>query len=165
MEFSEVIKERKSTRLFGSKKVEKKLLDKILEAGRIAPTAKNKQAFKILVVESKEGLKKIDKASPCRYGAKTVLVVLADLENCYRRDRSDVDPSIVATHMMLEATNLGVDNIWIGMIKDDVLKSEFELGDNYDVTCLIPLGYKAALCPPSPWHNKRKEIDELVEYR
>ena len=51
------------------------------------------------------------------------------------------------------------------MIKDDILKSEFDLPDNLDVTCLIPLGYKAALCPPSPWHNKRKDIEELVEYR
>ena len=165
MEFDKVIKERKSTRLFSNKQVEKALLDKILEAGRIAPTAKNKQAFKIFVVNTKEGLKKIDKASPCRYGAKTVLIVCSDLDNCYRLDKKDVDSSIVATHMMLEATNLGVDNIWIGMIKDDILKSEFDLPDNLDVTCLIPLGYKAALCPPSPWHNKRKDIEELVEYR
>ena len=78
MEFEKVIKERFSTRKFSDKKVEKEKLAKILEAARLAPTAKNLQAFKIYVVESREGIEKIDKATRCRYNAPTVLVICGD---------------------------------------------------------------------------------------
>ena len=59
MEFEKVIRERTATRKFSNKLVEKDIIDKILEAGRIAPTAKNLQPIKIYVVQSEEGLKKL----------------------------------------------------------------------------------------------------------
>ena len=61
MELEKVIKERFSTRMFKTKTLEKEKIEKILEAGRLAPTAKNNQPQKIYVVESIEGLEKIDK--------------------------------------------------------------------------------------------------------
>ena len=76
MDFEDVIIKRNSTRSFSDRKITKEELNKILEAGRIAPTAKNNQPIKIYIVESDIGLAKIDKASPCRYGSKTVLVVM-----------------------------------------------------------------------------------------
>ena len=75
MEFTEVIKNRYSCKNYDGKQVTKEQLQAILEAGRVAPTAKNLQEQKIYVVQSEEGLAKIDKATPCRYGAPTVLVV------------------------------------------------------------------------------------------
>lgn len=75
MEFAEVIKDRYSCKKFDGRPVEKEQLDAILEAGRLAPTAKNLQEQRIYVVQSAEGLAKIDKLTPCRYGAGTVLVV------------------------------------------------------------------------------------------
>ena len=168
MEFEKVIRERKSTRLFSDKKVEKEVLDKILEAGRLAPTAKNVQPFKIIVVKSEEGLKKIDKCTPCRYKAPVVLIVCGDVEKAYVKDDTPMyvmDASIVNTHMMLEATNIGVDNIWIEYFDTDKLINEFELPSNLKPVCLLPIGYKAKLCPPSPLHKIRKSIDKLVEYR
>ena len=168
MEYEKLIKERKSTRLFSDKKVEKEVLDKILEAGRLAPTAKNVQPFKIIVVKSEEGLKKIDNCTPCRYKAPVVLVVCGDVEKAYVKDDTPMyvmDASIVNTHMMLEATNIGVDNIWIEYFDTDKLINEFELPSNLKPVCLLPIGYKAKLCPPSPLHKIRKSIDKLVEYR
>ena len=168
MEFEKVIKERKATRLFSKREVEQDVLEKILEAGRIAPTAKNMQPFKIYVVKSEEGLKKIDKASPCSYGAPVVLVICGDKEKSYVKDDKpmyDVDAAIVTTHMMLEATNVGVDNIWIEMFKSDVLREEFDIPDNLVPVSLLPLGYKAKLCPPSPLHSIRKKLKDLVEYK
>ena len=168
MEFESVIKERKSTRLFSNKKIDKEVLDKILEAGRIAPTAKNCQPFKIYVIDSEDGIKKLDKCTPCRYKAPTVLVVCGDKDKAWVKDGESmlqVDASIVATHMMLEATNLGVDNIWIGMFKTEELKKEFDIPDNLTPVCLLPLGYKAKLCPPSPLHKIRKNIEDLVMYK
>ncbi len=168
MEFEKVIKERKATRLFSSKKLEKEKLEKILEAGRIAPTAKNIQPFKIIVVESEEGLKIIDKASPCRYKSKTVLMILGDKEKAFSNNGEntcEMDACIVATHMMLEATNLGVNNIWIKYYNEQILMDEFQIDNKYKVVCLLPLGYKSKLCPPSPFHRIRKKLKDLVEYK
>lgn len=168
MEFEKVIRERKSTRLFSSKEVEQDKIDKILEAGRIAPTARNNQPFKIYVVKSKEGIKKIDKGTICRYKAPVVFIVCADREKAFRKQEYssyEMDASIVTTHMMLEATNIGIDNIWIGLFDEEVVKREFEIPENYNVVSLLPIGYKSKLCPPNPFHNKRKPIEELVEYK
>ena len=118
MEFSEVIKERYSCKQFDGRQVEKEQLESILEAGRLAPTAKNLQEQKIYVVQSEEGLAKIDKITPCRYGAGTVLVVAFDSKNVFvypggKRDSGVEDTTIVATHLMLAAKNAGVDSCWI----------------------------------------------------
>ena len=66
MEFEDVIKGRFSARKFKDDMISDDLINKILEAGNLAPTAKNNQPQKIYIVKSKEGLNKIDKASPCR---------------------------------------------------------------------------------------------------
>lgn len=83
MEFSDVIKERYSCKKFDGRQIEKEQLESILEAGRLAPTAKNLQEQKIYVVQSEEGLAKIDRVTPCRYGAPTVLIVAFDKDNVF----------------------------------------------------------------------------------
>ena len=167
MEFEKVIRERKSTRLFSSKKVEEDVFNKILEAGCLAPTAKNNQPIKIYVIESKEGIEKIDKATRCRYNAPTVLVICGDKNGYSHGNHSyvDIDTSIVTTHLMLAATNEGIDNIWIEMFDEEIIRKEFNIPDNLIPVCLLPLGYKSKLCPPSPLHKVRKDLDKLVEYK
>ncbi len=168
MEFEDIIRNRTSVRKFSDKKVEKNKLDKILESGRLAPTAKNIQPFKIYIVNSDEGLIKIDKASKCRYNAKTVLIVCGNKEEAYHKGNYstyEMDSCIVATHMMLEATNLKVDNIWIESFDDTILREEFNIPSEYIPVCLLPLGYKAKDCPINPLHEKRKRIEDIVEYK
>ena len=126
------------------------------------------QPIKIYVVQSEDGLKKMDKATKCRYGAPTVLLVCGDKEKSYIKDGSplyQMDVSIVTTHMMLEATNLGIDNIWIELFDGDILKKEFNIPNNLVPVCLLPIGYKSKLCPPSPFHKIRKDISKIVEYK
>ncbi len=167
MEFIDVVNKRESTRKFTEEVVSDEVLNKILEAGRVAPTAKNFQPFKIFVVRSNEGLEKIDKCSPCRYKANTVLMICGDKDVAWSDgDYSsyEMDASIVATHLMLAATNYGVDNIWIRMFDPKLLKEEFNLSDNLEVVCLMPLGYRREDYKGSPWHNIRKELDEIVTY-
>lgn len=167
MEYNELIKKRTSTRKFSNKEVEKDKINKILESGRLAPTAKNIQPIKIYVV-TKDNLSKIDASTPCRYNAQTVLIICGDKEESYVKDGHpiyDIDASIVTTHMMLEATNLGVDNIWIEYFDSKILKKEFKIPENLDPVALLPIGYKDENCPISPMHNKRKSLEELVEWR
>ena len=81
MEFNEVIKNRYSCKKYNNKQISKESLDAILEAGRLAPTAKNLQEQRIYVIQSNEGLAKVDKLTPCRYGAPTVIAVAFDKNN------------------------------------------------------------------------------------
>ena len=167
MEFENVIRKRQATRKFSNQVVEKEKINNILEAGRIAPTAKNVQPIKIYVVESSEGLEKIDKASPCRYNAPIVLLVCGDKEQAFSKGEHstyEMDACIVATHMMLEATNQELDNIWVEMFDENVLREEFSIPNNLVPVCLLPIGYRNENCPESPNHNRRKELEEIVEY-
>ena len=167
MELEKVIKERFSTRLFKTETLEKEKIEKILEAGRLAPTAKNNQPQKIYVVESIEGLEKIDKITPCRYNAPVCLLVCSDKNIAWSKEdysSYEMDACIVATHMMLEATNIGVNNIWIRMFERTNVQKEFNLPSNIIPICIIPLGYKEDNCNPSPMHEQRKDLTETVEY-
>ncbi|HIT22006.1 MAG TPA: nitroreductase family protein [Candidatus Scybalousia intestinigallinarum] len=166
-DFETVIRNRTATRKFKDKKVEEEKLMKILEAGRLAPTAKNLQPQKIYVVRSEEALKKIDEVSPCRYNAPVVLMVCSDKNIAWTKDdysTYEMDACIVATHMMLEATNVGVDNIWIEMFDKQKLKTQFNLPENIEPVCLIPLGYQDDDYKGNPLHHVRKELKETVEF-
>ena len=129
MEFTEVVKNRYSCKKFDGRKVSEDQLKAILEAGRLAPTAKNLQEQRIYVVTSQEGLETIDRATPCRYGASTCLVVAFDRENVFtypggKRDSSVEDATIVATHMILAAANEGVQAIALIHIRLTIAANE-----------------------------------------
>ena len=167
MEFNHVIRKRTATRKFSDKKISGEDIEKILEAGNLAPTAKNLQPQFIYVIASDEGLENIDKVSPCRYNAKCCLLVCSDKEKAFQKDEYstyEIDATIVATHMILEATNLNIDTTWIEAFDHQETKKIFNIGDNLEPVCIINLGYKADDCPENPLHNQRKNIDEIVKY-
>ena len=166
-DFEEVISTRTAVRKFSDKKVSDELVQKILEAGRKAPTAKNMQPQVIYVLKSKQALEKIDKATPCRYNAPICLLVCADKSKTWNNggySTYEMDASIVVTHMMLEATNLKVDNIWIKHFDEDIVRKEFDLPESVFPICLLPLGYRAEDYAGNPLHNVRKELSEYVHY-
>lgn len=168
MEFSQVVRDRFSVRKYTTEDIDSKKLNAVLEAWRRAPTAKNIQPIKIYVVKSEEWLAKIDKASRCRYCAPVVLLVCGDKEAAFEingHSTYEVDASIVATHMMLEATNQWLGDIWIDLFDRDVIREEFDIPENLQPVCLLPMGYKAEDCPVSPLHYARKNLHEIVEER
>ena len=169
MEFSEVIQNRYSCKKFDGRQGEKEQLDAILEAGRLAPTAKNLQEQRIYVVQTEEGLAKIDKVTPCRYGAGTVLVVAFDKENVFtypgdKRDSGIEDATIVATHLMLAAQANGVDSCWINFFDPEVMAKELGLPENEEVLMVLDLGYAVEGTKPLATHSQRKELTETVVY-
>lgn len=169
MEFTKVIQERYACKKFDGRKVEQAQLDAILEAGRLAPTAKNLQEQRVYVVQSEEGLAKLDKATPCRYGASTCLVVAFDRSNVFtypgeKRDSGVEDATIVATHMMLAAANEGVDSCWINFFDPEVMAKELGLPENEEVLMVLDLGYAAEGTKPLASHSQRKELTETVAY-
>lgn len=165
MNFEDVIRKRTAVRKFKNEKIEKEKLDKILEAGRLAPTAKNIQPQKVYVIDSMDAIKKINEASPCIYGAQTVLLICSDKNLAFSKENHstyEMDACIAATHMMLEATNVGVDNIWIEMFDKNKVKELFNI--NEEPICLIPLGYRTNDYKENPMHTIRKELTKIVEY-
>ena len=169
MEFKEVIKARYSCKRYGSRRVEREKLDSILNAGRLAPTAKNLQEQHIYVLESPEALARVDSVTPCRYGAPTVLVVAFDKSNVYtypggKRDSGVEDASIVATHMILAAADEGVDSCWINRLDPEQLAKALGLPENEEILMMMDLGYAAEGAGPLPNHTSRRELAETVSY-
>ena len=169
MDFLELAKKRYSCKKFGGRKVEREKLEAILEAGRLAPTAKNMQEQHIYVLESEESLAKVDKASPCRYGAPTVLAVAYDKNMIYtypggKRTSDAEDAVIVATHLMLAAADVGVDSCYLNCFDPELMESELGVPENEEIVMLLDLGYAAEGAGPLPNHDSRKPLSETVTY-
>ena len=169
MEFKEVVKNRFSYKKYSSRRVEPEKLAAILEAGRLAPTAKNLQEQHVYVVQSEEMLAKIDSATPCRYGAPTVLAVAYDKNNVFtypggKRDSGAEDATIVATHMILAAADEGVDSCWINFFDPEKMEEALGLPANEEILMLMDLGYAAEGAGPLANHDSRKPLSETVSY-
>ncbi|SCW54895.1 Nitroreductase [Lachnospiraceae bacterium C10] len=169
MEFKEVVKNRYSCKKYDGRKVDRDQLQKILEAGRLAPTAKNLQEQRIYVIESEEALAKVDSVTPCRYGASTVVAVAFDKNRVFtypgeKRDSGIEDATIVATHMILAAADENVDSCWINFFDPDQLAKALELPENEEILMLMDLGYAAEGAGPLENHTSRKELEETVSY-
>ncbi len=167
MDFNEVIRERYSCKRFSNKLLAKEKLQAILEAGRLAPTAKNLQEQHIYIAQSEKALEIIDSVTPCRYQAPCVLVVAYDQSHVFtypgqRYQSGAEDTVIVATHMMLAAQNAGVDSCWINNFDPDVLKERLQLPENEKIVMLLDLGYADEGAGPLPNHSKRKSLEETV---
>ncbi len=169
MEFKEVVKNRYSCKKFNGRQVESDKLKAILEAGRLAPTAKNLQEQHIYVIQSDGALAKIDAATPCRYGAPTVLVVAYDKNNVFtypggKCNSGAEDATIVATHMILAAADEGVDSCWLNFFDPEKLAEALGLPENEEILMLMDLGYAAEGIGPLPKHTDRKRLDQTVSF-
>ncbi|MCQ2486709.1 MAG: nitroreductase family protein [Clostridia bacterium] len=171
MSFLELAKTRYSVRSFTDEPVKPEDLAKILEAGKVAPTAKNQQPQKIYVLQSEDALEKINETSHCIYGAKTVLMVCKDttrewdnpLEEGHKS--GDQDIAIVATHMMMEAWELGVGSCWVCYFVPQKCKDLFNLPENEEPVMLLPMGYPSEnAAPREETHSVYREDDDMVTY-
>ena len=169
MDFLELARERYSCRQLSNRKVEKEKLDKIIEAGILAPTATNAQPYKIWLIESCEAKEKLAKANRYQFGAEVFFVVGAKKDEAWVRkfdnyNFADVDASIVATHMMLEIADLGLGTTWVGHFDEPLLKEEFPEMKDYELIAIFPVGYPAEDVKPAERHNIRRNVEEAVAY-
>ena len=169
MEFQKVIADRYSCKKYSDRPIEAEKLNTILEAGRLAPTAKNLQEQRVYVLQTPETLAKIDSVTPCRYGAPTVLVVAFNRNNVFtypggKRDSGVEDAAIVATHMILAAADQGVDSCWLNFLDPDKTAQVLGLPENEEVLMVMDLGYAAPGAGPLANHSSRKPLSETVSY-
>ena len=171
MKFSELVKSRYSCRKFSARAVEDEKVNAILEAGRLAPTAKNVQPVKLWVFRSGEALEKIKSCTPFAW-MKEVPVVIGvggTTEGAFvrpfdGRNFEDVDASIVATQIMLAVEAEGLGTTWVGFFDVNKMRELFPTTTGYDLVALFPVGYPAEDASPSDRHEIRKTLGELVEY-
>ena len=167
MEFNDVIKNRYSCRAFAERGVEPAKVDRILEAGRIAPTAVNKQPFHIWAISNRDTLEAIKGVTRSNYGAPLILVVGCRLADAWVRrydgkNGAEVDAAIVATYLMLAAENEGLATLWVGSFDPALLRVILPDSDGYDLVAMINVGYPAPESQPSAMHDIRKSMGELV---
>ncbi len=167
-DFLELAAGRYSVRRFSDKPVEQDVIDKIMEAGKLAPTAVNSQPQMIYLLQSKEAMEIANRLSPCIYGAPQAFLMCYDDNRVCKRDEGnygDIDCSIVLTHMMLEAYNLGVGTCLVGRFNPDESVSELGLPENMHPVLLMPFGYAAEDAVPSPRHSEYRAMEEMFEIR
>ena len=169
MEFLQLSEARYSLRKFSDRPVEAEKLAAILEAGRNAPTAHNLQPQRIFVLRSPEALEKADACTAAHFHPPVILVVAYDPEAAWKREtdgknHGEIDASIAATQMMLQAADLGLGTTYVGMFDPEKLKEAFPELAGLGITALLPIGYPAEGAHPSRLHADRKPLEELVRY-
>lgn len=167
MEFNDVLNRRYSCRAFVTQAVEKEKLDRILEAGRIAPTAVNKQPVHIWAVSNPETLEAIKGVTRSIYGAPLLLVVGCKPDEAWVRrydgkNGAEVDAAIVATYLMLAAENEDLATLWVGSFDPALLRDILPGSEDYELVAMINIGYPAPDSKPSAMHGARKTMEELV---
>lgn len=168
MEFLELVKNRYSERFFCSSNIEQEKIDKILEAGRVVPTACNYQPQKFYILKSKKSLDLAKEVTPFTYNSPLIILVCYDKNEVWKNKREDgynsgeQDIAIAATTMMYEAESLGIHTLWIRGFNSRVAIEKFNLPENIVPGMMLALGYPSEKSKPSDWHFKRKSIDEMV---
>ena len=165
--FMRILESRYSCHAFGSYPVSDAKLNMILEAGRLAPSAKNLQPTRIWVVKSEEALERLHKVHPC-YGAPVVLIVGCRNEEAWVRDSDGInaaktDAAIVLTHLMLTATDAGLANMWIWDFNPSKIREVLPETQNHGIYGLLAIGYPAeGEGQPTELHSVRKPLEQMV---
>ena len=152
MDLMEPARERYSVRKYDPRPVEGEKLDRILEAGALAPSAKNQQPQHVYVLESPAAIEKIRSLARCAFDAPVVLLVCGDKDAAWTnpfngRNSVEMDCSILATHMMLEAQAQGLGTCWVCWFDTQAVKEAFDLPAGHEPYLLMPLGYPAESKP------------------
>ncbi|MBR4823071.1 MAG: nitroreductase family protein [Bacteroidales bacterium] len=164
-EFLNLAAKRYSCRGFDGRPVPDDMVESVLEAARLAPTAVNKQPVHVWVVRTPEALEKLGAATQYLYGAPVVFMVGCKPSDAWVRkydgkNGAEIDAAIVGTHIMMEVADLGLGCTWVGSFDPKVIASAFPELEGWDIVALFPTGYPAA--QPSSNHSARKSLEEMA---
>ena len=167
MDFLELAKERYSLRMFDGRPLSDEDIEKMLTAANFAPTAKNNQPQRIFVLKSEESIKKLNECTKCGFGCKTAFLICYDKNVSWKRffdsaDSGYVDSAIVATHMMLTATDIGAGSTMVMYYDPQKAIELFNIPENLVPVCFLVCGYPANDAVPNERHSIRKSIDDFT---
>ena len=166
MDFFDLIEQRYSVRGYRTDPVEDEVLQKLLEAARLAPTAANRQPFQLIVIRTASREAELRRVYDREWFVQAPVVVCAcalPSAAWVRRDDmnySDVDVTIVMDHLILAATELGLGTCWIGAFDPAAAREVLGLPDGVEPIAFTPLGYPS----DKPRPKKRKALSELIRY-
>lgn len=167
MEYSKLIAARYSVRAYRSDPVEEEKLGAVLEAARLAPTAANRQPFQLVVMHTAGREEEIGKIYRKAWFVQAPIVIgvcaissLAWVRESDRFNARMIDAAIVADHLILAATNLGLGTCWVAAFNVEAARSVMGLPDEAEPVIFTPLGYPA----DQPGPKIRKPLSELVRY-
>ncbi|MBN1929526.1 MAG: nitroreductase family protein [Chlorobiaceae bacterium] len=166
----DLVESRKSVRGYDpNRPVAPEILARVLDAGRLAPSAKNLQPWKFLLVSSPEMLAKIRPCYPRDWFAEAphILIVTGDRNEAWVRPSDgwnslETDMTIATDHLILAAHDEGLATCWISAFDPAMLREALGLAPNEEVFAITPLGYASAEAQTRP--KSRKKLDEVVRY-
>lgn len=168
MDLLKLITQRYSVRGYQSKPVPQEMLDRILEAGRMAPSAVNKQPWKLVVVRSEEARERLWRCYDREWfkSAPLYIVVCGDHEHSWKRpadgkDHCDIDIAITTEHLALAAAELGLGSCWVCNFSVAPCKEMLGLSDAWEPMVILPIGFPENDQVPA---KNRKEVSEIVSY-
>ncbi len=158
MDLFEAIEKRRSIRKYKPDPIPLEHLRKILETARLAPSAKNRQPWRFIVVQDPERKKLLAEAAMKQMflsNADVIIVALADKEASPKWFKQDV--MIAIEHMVLASTSLGYGTCWIGAFTEAPIKKLLNIPEKFTVVALLPIGVPDEHPPPRP----RKSLTEI----
>lgn len=167
MDFLELSKKRYSVLRYQKECIPDDIIGKILEAGLSAPTACNFQPQKIKLINTDDGRARLNRVVPSKYYVPAAFLVCYDKTICWKRkfdgrSSGEIDASIVTTHMMMEATDLGLGSIWVMYWDPNTMRDEFEIPQQYEPVALLIVGYPDKSIEPHKEHFVRKDISDVM---
>lgn len=144
----DVINKRRSVRQYRNQPVEQEKIELLLRAGMQAPSAKNQQPWHFLVIQNRDTLLKLSgltKNSRMLADASVAILLLIDYTNLTLPDMAPVDMAAATENILLEATNLGLGAVWIGVYareeRGEAIREICQVPNHLEPFCLISIGY------------------------
>ena len=168
-DFLKLAESRFSIRQFLDKPVEQEKIDALLRVAQVSPTAENKQPQKIYIITKEEDRKKLKTVSKYTFNAQMYFIVCCDKNKAWKQKNEDyisteIDGSIVTTHIILEAFDLGLGSVVVRNFETKNLKKLFNIPENMVPISLLPIGYPKEGVKPSKLHFTKNDIKDMVEY-
>ncbi len=166
MEFAELIQTRYSVRAYRPDPIEEEKLHQVLEAARLAPTAANRQPFRLLAIRTEGRQEELRRIYHHEWFVQAPLVIgicAVSSEGWSRMDGksyADIDAAIVMDHLILAAANLGLGSCWIGAFDPEAAREVLGLPEGVEPIAFTPLGYAA----DRPGKKTRRALSDLVRH-
>jgi len=168
MHFKELVKSRYSVRSYHDNKVDRTLLKEVVNAGRLAPSAANRQPWRFVVVDEDTVLDKIKQAYPRDWFEKVpgVIIVYGNHNESWKRsfdnkDHCDIDIAIAVDHMTLMATELGLGTCWVCHFDSAIINDAIKNDEGLEPIVILAIGYPLDVKVPEKF---RKNLDEVIRF-
>ncbi len=171
MDFLKLAKNRYSERYFDPRPVEQEKLDRIIEAGRVAPTACNYQPQHFYIIRSREALATLKQVTHFHYNAPMMILVCYDIRKVWKMNNDryyqsynsgEQDASIAAATMMYEAEEQGIHTIWIRGFDSKTAADKFGLPEYMIPVMMLGLGYPNERAKANQAHFQRDPAELFV---